>query len=194
MKWYDKLLVIGTGSALIAVALHFFIIPHRIFEGGLIGIGLIFKYLFHLKVGVTFFVLSLPIYLTAWYYKRSFVINNIMGITATAALIELIGLTPDRALLPPLASAYAGGILIGLGVGSMLRHQITTDGIDLIAQIFSYKWRINPGLVIFAFDLVIICSGLAIMSDRQFVLSLITVTCIAAMTMLLASGVHGRQP
>jgi len=192
-KLLGKLLVIAFGSTLIAVSLHYFIIPHRIFEGGLIGIGLIFKYLFHLQVGVTFFMLSLPIYLTAWYYKRSFVINNILGLTATAALIELVGLAPDRPLLPPLASAYAGGLLIGLGVGGMLRHHITTDGIDLVAQIFSHRWRLNPGLVIFVFDLAVIGSGLAIMTDRQFVLSLITVTCIAFITTLLTSGIHGPK-
>ncbi|PZD96188.1 hypothetical protein DNH61_09820 [Paenibacillus sambharensis] len=181
----QKLWIMTLGGLLIALAINLFILPYHITEGGLIGVGLLLKYLLHVNAGLAMLVISIPIYAVAWWYRRRLVMYNIISALITALLIDAVHLIPYKLPLHPLASAIIGGIMIGTGVGVMLRHSITTDGIDLIAHLVSRFVRINVGIVIFFLDVLIIGAGYFIMTEKQFLLSLITITGVGFITLLL---------
>jgi uncharacterized membrane-anchored protein YitT (DUF2179 family) len=63
MSFSSKTVAILIGSFLVAIGIDFFLSPIEILDGGLIGIGLICKCLWGVKVGLTIIVLSIPIFI-----------------------------------------------------------------------------------------------------------------------------------
>jgi uncharacterized membrane-anchored protein YitT (DUF2179 family) len=70
--YIKKMFVIFLGSFLLSIGINFFLVPFELLDGGIIGIGLIIKYLTGIKPGLAIVVLSLPIFALAWFYNRSY--------------------------------------------------------------------------------------------------------------------------
>ena len=51
--------------------------------------------------------------------------------------------------LTSIASSAIGGIIMGAGVGIMLRQDISIGGTDLLAQMIVKRLKINMGFMIF---------------------------------------------
>ncbi|RKQ35502.1 YitT family protein [Oceanobacillus halophilus] len=149
------------GSTLVAFAINFFIITNHLLDGGIIGIGLLAKYIFGVKPGLTIIILSIPLYFIAYFYKRIYFYNGIHGLLISSFLIDLFQpvshWNPEGG--PILVGAIIGGILIGTGVGIMLLNDISTGGSELLALIISNITSINAGLLIFFIDCLVLLIG-----------------------------------
>ncbi|GGG13189.1 YitT family protein [Paenibacillus abyssi] len=185
-----KIVSVCGGSILIASAVHFFILPYQIIEGGMIGIGLLTSYVSSIPSGVAIFLLSIPIYTFTWFVNKSLIWYNLTGIIIITSLLNVLDVLPNQPLFSPLNSALIGGLLIGVGVGILLNCNITTDGIDLLANLFSHKTKINVGILIFALDIIILCGGMFVLNRDEIILSGITVTAVGFVTTLLTMNNH----
>lgn len=177
--------IIFIGSICIAFGIHGFLVPYGLLEGGALGISLIFHYAMDARVGFTFLLISLPIFTFAWLYYRLFFYNGLHGMLLSSLVIDVFASsgwfdTPVVHSAP--MSAMCGGLVIGLGVGIMLRMNISIGGIDLLAQMLAKKIQMNTGLMIFCFDLVIVTIGSYIIPTAYLYLSLITVLTIGVIT------------
>jgi uncharacterized membrane-anchored protein YitT (DUF2179 family) len=177
-----KGMAIIIGSFLIGIGINGFIIPYHLLDGGMVGIGLIFKYVWGYKVGLTIILLSIPIYWVAWTYYRTYFFNSLHGLLISAFIIDL--LVPLKTLFhfPPLYSALVGGLLVGTGVGIMLRYETSTGGTDLIAQLLAQWISLNVGLLIFLIDGIVIMIGSFILSKEVFLYSIITICAVGFAT------------
>lgn len=88
-----------------------------------------------------------------------------------------------------LYSAILGGILVGFGIGLMLRFQTSTGGTDLIAQFICDKTGINVGILIFFIDSIVIVIGGFLLSTSTLLLSIITVLVVGITTSIITSRV-----
>ena len=188
MYYLQKALTIFIGSVLIAIGLNGFLVPFGLLEGGALGISLIFHYLFGIKVGLTFLLVSIPIFIVAWIFYRPFFVNGIHGMLLSSFIIDLlypVHLLGEKLPITPLVSAICGGIVIGIGIGIMLRLDISIGGTDLLAQMFAKKLAINPGLMILCLDILIVTVGSFVIHSAELMLSLVTVCCVGMMTSLI---------
>lgn len=185
MFFFKKGLVIIIGSVFLATGINVFLAPNKILDGGFIGVSLIFNYLFKLKIGLTILVLSVPIFWIAWFKNRTYFYNSLHGLMISSFLIDLF--KPLRFLIDMNAmfSSFIGGFLVGLGTGLMLRFEISTSGMDLLALFLSKKIGINVGIIIFAIDSVVITMGGLLISGHTFMLSIITITAVGITTSLI---------
>lgn len=79
-------------------------------------------------------------------------------------------------------SSILGGILVGSGIGLMLKFHTSTGGTDFIAQFLCDKTCINVGIYILIIDaFVIICGGLLLTSET-FLLSILTILFVGITT------------
>ncbi|XEC97234.1 YitT family protein [Paenibacillus tarimensis] len=177
-----KMFVVVIGCVMIASSIHFLIYPHKMIEGGMLGVGLLVSYAVDVPTGLAIFLLSFPIYCFAWFFSKSLIWRNLFGICIIAFLLDILEWFPNEPSFPPLASALLGGTLIGAGVGLLLVCDITTDGMDLLANLLSYKTKINVGIIIFIFDVVILFGGTIVLDRSETMLSGITVASIGFMT------------
>lgn len=177
-----KSLVIILGSFLLAVGINGFLVPNKVLDGGIIGIGLIIKYLWGFQAGLAIILLSIPIFVIAWFKYRNYFYDSLHGMLLSSFFIDLIKPTSTSLSLNPAISSIIGGILVGLGIGLMLRFKTSTGGTDLIAQFLSDFSGINIGILIFIIDAVVISLGGLLFSADTFWLSFIAIFCVGLTT------------
>lgn len=84
-----------------------------------------------------------------------------------------------------MVGAVCGGVLVGWGIGLMLRSEITIGGTDLLAQMISKLTRVNPGLWILSFDVLIVTTGSLLLETVSLLYSGVTVLAVGITTSLL---------
>lgn len=174
-----RIAAIIAGSLLIAIGIHFFLMPFKLLDGGMIGVALILNYLFGAKVGLTIIVCSIPIFALAWFRARALFYLSLHGMLVSSFVIDLMEPYHYYFMyyieLGPLSSALIGGLLIGTGFGVMLRNGSSTGGMDLLAQMIADTVPVNVGALIFIIDGVIVCLGGLLLSAETFVLSIVSI-------------------
>lgn len=182
-----KLVVIGFGSTLIGVGINGFILPFQLINGGFFGISLLLNYVWGLKVGLVFILLNIPVYLFALKSEPSYFINGLIGAIFSGMMIELLIPLNGTIHLPIVSSVIVGAVIIGIGIGVMLRNKISPGGMDLLALLIA-KWsKVNVGVIIFFTDVVIIITGLLLIRDTQFFYSLLIVTIVGLLATIITS-------
>jgi uncharacterized membrane-anchored protein YitT (DUF2179 family) len=172
-----KAVAILVGSMSIALGINTFLIPNKVLDGGIIGLGLIISYLLNTNAGFTIMVLSIPIFALAWFKYRSYFFNSLHGMLLSSFFIDLfhnVNQVPIK--FSPILSSFTGGVFIGFGIGLMLRFETSTGGTDLLAQYFSEFIKINVGIIILIMDVFVICLGGLFVSTETFFLSAITIS------------------
>lgn len=180
-----KLFVLLFSSMCIGIGLNTFILPLHLINGGVFGISLLIKYIWGIQVGHSMLMLNTPIYLLSLLYDKSYFINAILGLVFTSTIIDLLASLNGIVHLPTLISAILGGITIGIGVGLMIRLHISPGGIDLLALLISKSKAINPGIVMFSIDLLIIVAGIIVLRDFKLIYSIITISCVGLCVVIL---------
>ena len=173
-----------------ALGVNVFLIHNQLLDGGTFGIGLILHYLLGVRVGMVAILLSIPIFIFAWFYKRVFFYNSLHGMLFSSFIIDfsfrLFRALGDSFNQDPMVSAILGGILVGTGIGIMLRSDTSVGGTDFLGQIIANQTNINPGIVIFFIDIVIVSVGGLLLSESSLLLSSLTVICVGITTSFLS--------
>jgi len=153
-----NLLLIAVGSAVTAVGINAFLVPHRFLSSGVSGLSQLLSYMTPVSLAVYIILLNIPIFIFGWrYVGRVFVIGSVVGLlTLSAALYATewmagMGWAPERLL-----SAIIGGALSGGGTGLVFRANSSHGGIDILAAAIKRRWSLSIGTVGFAFNAVIV--------------------------------------
>jgi uncharacterized membrane-anchored protein YitT (DUF2179 family) len=189
MTFLHKMVSIIFGSFLIAVGVNLFLVPSKLLDGGTLGIGLISHYLTGVQVGLVVMAVNTPIFIFSWFYNRPFFYNSLHGMLFSSFLIDL--LYPLHSIGEqyniPLVYAILGGITVGSGIGSMLWFNTSIGGTDLLGLMFARRKDLNPGVVIFVIDFLIVFTGSIIISNGSLLLSCLTVLCVGITTSLVSA-------
>lgn len=149
-------LQIAVGCLLGALAYPMFLVPNHIAPGGLTGMATVLNYLFQLPVGMTSLLMNIPLFIIGYRSMgRVFVFRSL---TATVTFSLLIDLLPLPALtLQPLLGALFGGVLMGAGLGLILRGGATTGGTDMVARMIHSRFQhISVGAILFFIDCCVV--------------------------------------
>ncbi|MEK4531760.1 MULTISPECIES: YitT family protein [Solibacillus] len=187
MYFLKKGLALITGSIFISLGINLFIVPHEILDGGTVGIGLIANYLWGFNTGLIVIVVSIPIFIFAWFFYRNYFYNSLHGLILYAFFIDFLSPLNNLIELEAIYSSLLGGILVGIGNGLMLNFQTSTGGTDFIAQFLCEKTGINVGIYILFIDSIIIIIGGLLLSSETFYLSVMTILSIGITTSIITS-------
>ncbi|MHB8129476.1 MAG: YitT family protein [Mobilitalea sp.] len=167
LRLIKKYLLLLLGSIIAAVGLEIFLIPNNIIDGGVVGISIIASYLTEIPLGVFTFILNVP-FLFIGYKQigKTFVITSLFSITTfslfTFILHPIPGLTNDVLL-----AAVFGGIILGVGVGLILRYGGSLDGTEIIAIILCKGKMFSIGQIVMIFNIFIFSSAALVLGwDR----------------------------
>lgn len=162
-----KYVILLLGTVVAAAGLEFFLIPNNIIDGGIVGISIITSYLTHLPLGIFTFALNIPFLIFG--YKqigKTFVISSLFSITSFSVWVSVFhaipGLTGDILL-----AAVFGGVVLGIGVGLIIRYGGSLDGTEIIAIVLSKRTAFSVGQIVMFFNIFILSSaGLVFGWDR----------------------------
>ena len=147
---------IALGCLLGALAYPLFLVPNHVAPGGLTGLATVLNYLFHWPVGVTSLVMNVPLFIIGYRAMgRLFVIRSLVATVLFSVLIDLIPLPPMTE--QPLLGAVFGGVLLGAGLGLILRGGATTGGTDMVARMIHNRFQhISVGAILFFIDCCVV--------------------------------------
>jgi len=186
-KMVKKMMIIGFGSTLIGIGINGFILPFHLINGGIFGISLLLHYIWGFKAGMTFIFLNIPIYMFAFKADPVYFINGLMGAVISGFMIEFLIPLNGTVQLPIMSSVIVGAVMIGIGVGVMLRNHISPGGMDLLALLIA-KWsKVNVGVIMFAADTIIIITGLLLIKDVKLLYSLLIVSIVGLLACMITS-------
>jgi uncharacterized membrane-anchored protein YitT (DUF2179 family) len=153
--WNIKnLLQILLGTALATFAMKGFMIPNRFMDGGITGISLLLHEIFHIKISLLVIVLNLPlIYLGYKKIGKTFAVQTIIAVLLLSLGLFLGNIKPitsDKLLI-----AIFGGILIGSGVGLVIRSGGVIDGAEVIAVFTRRKTGFSNSEIIMLINTII---------------------------------------
>ena len=162
-----KFFTLFLGALIAAVGLEIFLIPNNIIDGGVVGISIIASILTPVPLGVFTFALNLPFLLIG--YKqigKTFVVSSLFSIGVFSIFVTILhpipGLTQDVLL-----ATIFGGIILGIGVGLILRQGGSLDGTEIVALILSKRVVLSVGQIIMIFNVLIFsCAALVLGWDR----------------------------
>ena len=136
-----KYLYLFIGAIIAAVGLEVFLIPNHIIDGGVVGISMMLSYITKWNLGLLIFCINIPFILMALKnLGKKFVIQTFYatGMLAIATNV-LHGRQATEDLL--LATVF-GGLILGLGVGLILRNNASLDGTEMVSINLSRKLKI----------------------------------------------------
>ncbi|MEW9050968.1 MAG: YitT family protein [Neobacillus sp.] len=182
-----KLIVIGFGSTMIGIGINGFILPFHLINGGMFGISILLNYLWELNIGMVFILLNIPVFLLALKVEVSFFTYGVLGAFCSGLMINFLSPLGNVFQLPIISSVVIGGIIVGIGVGTMLRHHISPGGMDLLALLFA-KWsKINVGIIAYVMDTILILTSLIILQEPRFLYSLLIVSIVGMLATIITS-------
>lgn len=172
MKRLQNLFLILLGNTIYCLAVVMFILPNDLITGGTTGLGLFFDHYFHIPLeyfvgifNVTMFllgafILGLPFALTT--LLSTFYYPIILGVLKEIPSLQ--NMTTD-----PMLSSVLGGIMIGFGIGIVIRAGASTGGMDIPPLILNKKFRIPVSVTLYILDFVVLILQM-LYTDKERVL------------------------
>lgn len=166
------------GTMITGFGIACFVTPARIASGGVNGIATIIYYTVGIDTGLTMLIISLPLFLIAMkVFGPLYGLKSFIGMALLSLFVTLFGqLTNYEGFLEysdkvdVLLSAIFGGVLVGGGIGFVMRAGSNTGGTDIIAQIINNYTSIGLGTSIFLCDgIIVIIGGLVFGFERALI-------------------------
>ena len=184
---------IALGCFIGAAGYPLFMTPNRIAPGGLTGVATIINYLLGLPVGTVSLALNVPLFLIGYRAMgRVFVFRSLIATVLFSALIDLLPL--EAMTMDPLLATVYGGVLLGIGLGLILRGGATTGGTDMVARMVHRRFpAITVGAFLFALDCAVVIAAGLIMGASEALYALINIFLSAKVIDVVMVGFTGNK-
>lgn len=178
----SEALYLGGGTALAGFSIATFITPAKIASGGVNGIATILYHLTGWDTGLVMLAISIPIFLLGMrIFGRTYGAKSLAGTLLLSLWVSFFGqMTAYEGFLPyidrmdTLLSAIFGGVLLGSGIGLVLRSGANTGGTDILAQILCKYTPLNLGTSLFLCDASVIVLGALAFGFERALFAIIT--------------------
>lgn len=147
------------GSFLIAFAFNVFLLPNDVLSSGIGGLALLLNKLTRIDAGLLNLLLNLPLLVLGFLkLKKSVMYNTLLSVTFVSVFLTII---PTQSIAEELfLNVIFGGVIVGIGVGIILKYSGTTGGMDIVAMIISQNSNISIGLIMTILNgIIVICAG-----------------------------------
>lgn len=163
------------GCILGGAAYPMFLTPNNIAPGGLTGVAMVLNYLFHTPVGTVSMLLNIPLFLIGWRAMgRVFVFRSLLATVLFSVMIDLIRVQPVT--MDPLLATLFGGVLLGAGLGLILRGGATTGGTDMAARMVHRRIpHISVGAFLLIIDFSVVLLAAVTMGANEALYALISI-------------------
>lgn len=148
---------ISIGCIVFALGFDLFLLPNHLNAGGLSGLSMILVHLLGIgSVGTITILMNLPLFaLGGIKIGKTFFLGSLIGVLASSMALDLLQALPAPQTEPLLGAVY-GGVLCGLGLGTVYAVGASTGGSDIIVRLVKRKMQGVPiGTISICFDLLV---------------------------------------
>lgn len=158
-KLAKRIFFIIFGAVLMGVGIEEFLVPNKILDGGIVGISIILSHITGFRLGLFIFILNIPFFFIG--YKqigKTFALSTLLGITVLSLTTTFLHNVPVFTEDLLLATVF-GGIVLGAGVGIVIRYGGSLDGTEILAILANRKLPFSVGEVIMFFNIFIFATA-----------------------------------
>ncbi|MDM8213251.1 YitT family protein [Enterococcus hirae] len=179
------------GSFLTAFSVNCMAVPNRLGEGGIVGLTMIFYYVFHIPTFLSTAVMNAILLVIGWkLLDRKVIIRTIGSVALTTIFLKLLT-NVQFPMQNSLLGAMGAGLTMGTGIGLVYSAGGTTAGSTIIAKMLQKYFGIPQSKGVLFMDLaVVIPSGLIIGMERM----LLTMISVFLGSRAIAYVVEGAKP
>ncbi len=176
LKTMKEVIFIILGTSIYAFGLVYLNIANQLAEGGVSGITLILRALFHIDPAYSTLLINIPLILLGGKIlgKRALA-YTVLGTVSLSVFLWIwqriplqINLEHDLLIVSLLA-----GLIAGVGSGIVYRMGGTTGGSDIIARILEKNHGISMGRSLLAFDVIVLLASLTYIDLKRMMYTLI---------------------
>jgi len=196
-KNFIDYLMIMIGSLIMASGLMLFLVPNKVTAGGVSGISTILYHAFNWPAGVTMLALNIPLFIIGVrIFGRKFGMKTLWGIiwiSLFSDLIDVILKLPPVTHDPLLATVY-GGLLLGGGLGIIMKGRGTTGGSDIVARILNKYFHFSLGVSFVIVDtFIIILMGIVFKNIDLILFCLISLAISSKVVDMIIEGLTSER-
>lgn len=185
-----KYLLLTLGAIVYAAGLETFFVPNNLIDGGVVGVSMMISYLTDTPLSVFVVLLNIPfLYLGYKQIGKTFTISTLYSIVVLAFAIQYFHTTPNITYDIFLATIF-GGIVVGLGVGMIIRYGGSVDGTEIVAIISDRKTELSVGETVMIINLFILSSAGLVFGWERAMYSLIAYFIAYKVMDLVISGLE----
>lgn len=157
-----------------AISIELFLVPNSIIDGGIIGISLILNYLTNVNFGILVLIINLPfLYAGFKYIGKNFCISSLFGIISLSIVESFLHHVEPFTAEPLLATVF-GGMILGAGVGIVVRSGGSLDGTEILGILLTKKFPFSIGEFVMFFNVFIFGWAGFVLGWEQAMFSVIT--------------------
>lgn len=171
-KIADIALII-VGAFLFALAVNLFVIPNEFGEGGVTGVTIILYYLFQWSPSIVNIVINGLLLIVGYrFLDRQTTVYTVIAVAFNSLFLHF---TENWRIdsHEPVINAIFAGVLVGIGIGLIVRVGGTTAGTVILARIANkyLDWNISYALLFF--DLIVAFSSYFIIGAEKLMLTIV---------------------
>lgn len=185
------------GTFLMGLAYNVFLVPNMISPSGFAGLSSLVTYLietnfgFYLSPAILYIGINIILFIFAVkYIGKRFAITSAVGVLGYSLFMEVLKIEPfvtEDLLL----CAIFGGLILGLGLGLVLRGRGSTGGSDMLACIINKHFSsISLGTIVMAIDCVVIVASMLVYGLNFSLYSLIAIFVMGKVSDVVVAGVQ----
>ena len=192
-KIFRKLIGLTAGAMIYSAGLNLFLIPNHIIDGGVTGISLLVQALTGIPFSILIVLLNLPFFYVG--YRR---LGLPLAASSTYAIVVLSLCSSYFETLKPVTqdpflSTIFGGIIIGIGVGIVIKSGGSTDGTEILAIWMDNKSAFSVGEIIMFFNLFILGAAGFVFNWNSAMYSLIAYFICSRMIDMVSTGLDSSK-
>ncbi len=151
-----RLIFITLGCIIAAFAIECVLIPRDVIDGGVVGLAIMANYLTKLPFGLFLILFNLPFVVMAFQkFGKMFVCQMFYGVIMLSLFSELFLETGFEFTQDTLIAAIFGGIILGIGVGFVLKSNAALDGTEILAIKIAKRYPFGVGEIVMFFNVFI---------------------------------------
>lgn len=174
----ERLFWVILGNTIYSVGIVAFILPLGLITGGTTGLGLIANHYFNISIEMFAAVFNVLMFGVAWWILgASFALTTmvstfyfpfILGVMQNVEILQ--GMTSD-----PLLGTICAGLLIGVGIGVVIRAGASTGGVDIPPLVLNKKLGVPVSVGLYACDFVILIGQMAFRDKERILYGILLV-------------------
>lgn len=186
---FKNFLQISIGICLAVLAMKGFMIPNRFMDGGVTGISILLHEIFHINISLLIILLNVTfIYLGYKKIGKTFAVQTTIAVVLLAIglfFFHISPITTDKLLI-----AIFGGILMGAGVGLVIRGGGVIDGAEVIAVFTKRKTGFSNTEIIMLINIIIFAVAAIQFGIETAMYSIITYFTASRATNYVVDGIE----
>lgn len=190
LRTFFDYIILTIGSIIVAAGLELILAPNGLVDGGVTAIAIMTNAVFAVPIWLVFLLLNLPTLLfSAKYMGKTFVVRTLYANVVTSIALYWMAPLPAITSSEVLIVLY-GGLLLGLGIGLVVKVGGAIDGTEMIAIWLNKKYHIPVSTFLLGINAIILSMAAFVFTLEKAMFSIAVFYIVSKMIDFILDGLN----